>query len=94
MEKNIPQGVVAILVGSDGREIVSVTDFHCGSPGGFTQKEAQEVRSSGALAMKAMRELASPVLSDAITQYDAEKILRKMCNNGCRVIFVPVGYDG
>lgn len=89
----VPQGVVAILVGQDGREIANTADFNSGSPGGFSQREAQEMRARRMLALKTMKALASPLLSDAISDYEAERILRKMCEDGCRVVIVPVGYD-
>lgn len=89
----IPQGIVAILVAADGREIANATDFHTGSPGGFEQQEAQRIRAIRRLAIKAMRELSSPLLSNAISEYDAERILRQMCDNGCKVLIVPVAYD-
>jgi len=53
----VPQGVVAVLVAEDGREIANATDFNCGSPGGFTQQEAQRLRAERMLAMKTMREV-------------------------------------
>ena len=43
--------------------------------------------------MAAMRALASPRMCEAIDTYIAEQIMRAMCNKGCRVIIVPVGYD-
>jgi hypothetical protein len=89
----IPQGVVAVLVSKEGRPIVNAADFNLGKPGGFTQEEAQKIRVKSSLAMKAVHVLASPVLSDAIERYDAERILDKMCRNGGRVAFIEVGYD-
>lgn len=89
-----PQGIVAVLLNKDGRPIVNATDFNLGGPGGFSQKEAQIIRAKDALAMKAVRELSSPVLSDAVQKYEAKQILDRMCENGCRVAIVPVGYDG
>jgi len=88
-----PQGVVAVLVADDGREIANATDFHAGAPGGFKQQEAQRIRASRMLALKTMRELASPLLSNSIEEHQADAILRKMCERGCKVVIVPVGYD-
>ena len=89
----IPKGVVVVLVTKDGREVVNATDFHSGSPGGFSQQEAQILRARRMLAMKTMRELASPLLSNSITDYEAGNILNNMCEKGCRVLVVPIGYD-
>lgn len=89
----IPKGVVAVLVASDGREIANATDFNSGFPGGFSQQEAQKTRARRMLSLKTMRELASPLLSKSINEYDAERILQHMCENGCRVIVVPIGYS-
>lgn len=87
-----PQGVVAILVTEDGREIANATDFHAGAPGGFEQLEAQIIRARRMLALKAMNELASPLLSNAIEEHHARSILQRMCELGCKVVVVPVGY--
>lgn len=88
-----PQGIVAILVDSKGREVSTATDFNAGAPGGFLQREAQTIRVKGHLAMRAVRDLASPLLSNAVTQHDADRILRQMCEQGCRVVIVPIGYN-
>ena len=89
-----PQGIVAILVGKDGREIATATDFNHGAPGGFSQKEAQQIRAKKHLAFTTIRNLSSPILADAIDDYSAEQIIGKMCEKGCRLVIVPVGYDG
>lgn len=89
----IPKGVVAVLVAKDGREIANAIDFSSDSFGGFSQKLIQEKRAQISLAVKTINELASPLLSKSISDYDAERILQKMCDNGCRVIIVPIGYE-
>lgn len=95
MEKeNVPQGIVAVLVDNAGREIANATDFDLCHPGGFTLRQTQEIRARENLAMTAVRNLSSPILSGAITRDKAELILRNMCLNGCKVIIVPVGYGG
>jgi hypothetical protein len=91
----VPKGVVAVLVGSDGRDIANAADFSAGAPAGFQRQEAQESRVRRALAVATMAALASPRLSDAIDVYTAERIMRTMCDErGCRVVIVPVGYEG
>lgn len=91
--EEIPQGIVAILQTKEGVVIVTATDFHTGTPGGFSQKEAQTIRAKDRLALKAVDGLSSPLLSGAIDKYAATQILSKMCDNGCRVVVVPVGYN-
>lgn len=88
-----PKGVVAVLVNSDGREVANAAEFGASAPSGFTRQEFQESQARRALALAAMRALASPLLSDAVDAYTAEGIVRAMCNRGCRVVIVPVGYD-
>lgn len=53
----------------------------------------QRIRARRRLAFAVVRELSSPLLSKAIGEYEAEKIMEKMCEDGCRVIVVPIGYD-
>jgi hypothetical protein len=88
-----PKGVIAVLVGADGVELANAAAFGAGAPAGFSRQEFHEIQARRALALAAMRALASPRLSDAIEAYTAEQIMRVMCNQGCRVILVPVGYD-
>ena len=88
-----PKGVVAILVGDDGSEIATATEFGTSAPAGFSRRDFQESQVRRALALATMRALASPRLSDHIEPYTAEQIVRSMCNKGCRVVIVPVGYD-
>lgn len=88
-----PQGIVAVLVGPDGSQIATATDFHRGSSSGFDQCEVQTIRAKKALAFASMRALASPRLSNAIDEYMAERIVDGMCRQGCRVVIVPVGYQ-
>jgi hypothetical protein len=87
-----PKGVVAVLVGPDGRELAHAAEFGAGAPAGFTPREFQESCARRALAMATMRALASPLLSDAIESYTADQILRAMCNRGCRIVVVPIGH--
>ena len=87
------KGVVAVLIGPKCQELANAADFSRVIPGGFNQEEAQEHRARDSLALAAMKNLASPILSDAIDSYDARQILSKMCTNGCRVIVTAIGYD-
>jgi hypothetical protein len=94
VDARVPKGMVAVLVGSDGREIANAADFNGGRPAGFSQREAQESRARRQLALVTMDTLASPQLTKAIDLYTAEQIVRRMCDqHGCRVVIVPVGHD-
>lgn len=88
-----PKGVVAVLVGADGIELANAAEFGTSAPAGFSRRDYQESIVRRALAMATMRALASPRLSDAIELHTAEQIMRAMCNGGCRVVIVPVGYE-
>lgn len=77
------KGIVALFIGKDGRVITSVNDF---SPGGYGGKRS--------LAYEVMRDLASPLICEAIDAYDAEKILNALCSRcGCRVEIIVVGHE-
>ena len=88
-----PKGIVAVLVGPDGRELANVSNFGGGGPAGISQRERQESRACRSLALAAMSALASNILSAAISSYMAEQILCEMCQKGCRILIVPIGYD-
>jgi len=94
MEKEtIPQGVVVILIDKKGREIANATDFNEGAPGGFKQQEAQVFRAKRMLALKMVAALVSPALREVITDYDAERMLNNLCENCCKLVIVPIGYE-
>lgn len=92
-EPSTPAGVVAVLIGPKGQDLASVAEFSPGAPVGYSSREFQEIRARRALAMKSVRVLSNDILSNAIDAFDAEKIMRVMCAQGCRVIIFPVGYD-
>lgn len=86
-------GVVALLVGKDGRVIANATDFNAGGYGGFSLQESQTIRAKSNLANSMIRELSSPLICSAIETHDAEKIMNAMCSRcGCRVEIVVVGH--
>ena len=91
--KKNPKGVVAVLVGPDGRELANASNFGGGGPAGISQREAQESKARRSLALATMVSLASHIMSDAISSYMAEQILCEMCQKGCRILIVPIGYD-
>ena len=87
-----PPGIVAVLVGRDGREVAHAASFSRSAPAGFGLAEAQESRCRILLASAVMRALASPLLADNIDSYTAQRIVESMCSNGCRIVIVPVGH--
>jgi len=91
--ESVPCGTVAILIGPDGREISTATDFSQSNPSGFTVREAQRARVRSALALRTVRDLASSWLAEAIPRHQAEQIMAEMCRNGCRVVMVDVGRE-
>jgi hypothetical protein len=89
-----PTGVIAVLIGPDGREVANAADFGCGGPAGFSQQETQTMRAKQRLAHATMKALASPLLSNAIDTYQAERLVDEMCRaGGCRVLTIPTGHD-
>lgn len=95
-EKTAAQGVVALLIGNDGRVIASATDFDTSVYGGFSLRQAQEMRAKSSLVKEAMTVLASPLICSAIDTdtYGAEKIVQSMCSlGGCRIEIVAVGHE-
>lgn len=88
------KGIVALFIGKDGRVITSVNDFSPGGYGGFSLPESQKIRAKRSLAYEVMRDLASPLICEAIDAYDAEKILNALCSRcGCRVEIIVVGHE-
>jgi hypothetical protein len=89
-----PAGVIAVLIGPDGREVANAADFGGGGPAGFSQQETQARRAKQRLASATMKALSSPLLSNAIDTYQAERLVDEMCRTGgCRVLTVPIGYE-
>jgi len=91
--RRAPKGVVAVLMGPEGRELADACDFSRSGPAGFSAREFQEMQAKRALALAAVAGLSSPALANAVDAYMAEQIMRAMCNRGCRVVLIPVGYD-
>ena len=87
-------GVVAILLERNGSTIAHASDFLLAAPGGFKLQEAQKSRAYRALALLALEKLSSPLLSSVFEAFEAEDILRKMCNKGdCKIVYISVGHD-
>jgi hypothetical protein len=91
--ETVPQGVLAILIDKKGREIANATDFHQGAPGGFKLQEAQVFRAKRMLALRMVAALVSPALREVISDYEAERMLNNLCENGHKMVIVPIGYE-
>jgi hypothetical protein len=91
--ETVPQGVVAILIDKKGREIANATDFNDGAPGGFKLQEAQVYRAKRMLALRMVRALVSPILCEVIQDYEAQRMLNNLCENGYKLVIVPIGYE-
>lgn len=89
----VPKGVIAVLLDPNGRELANAAEFGSGGPVGLSLHDFQESLARRSLALATMRAMASPILSAAIDIDAADAIVRAMCNRGCRVFIVPVGYD-
>lgn len=90
-----PSGVVALFISKDGRVLANASDFNSSGYGGFSLRQAQEIRVKHSLAHEVMEKLSSPLICEAIDTYDAQKIMDSMCSRcGCRVEMVAVGHGG
>lgn len=89
-----PSGVVALFIGKDGRVLANTSDFNTSRYGGFSLRQAQEMRVKRSLAHEVLDKLSSPLICEAIDTYDAEKIMNSMCSRcGCHVEIVAVGQE-
>lgn len=75
--ETVPEGVSAIFV-VEGRVIAHVTDFARDRPGGFTVREAQELRARRRLAHAVVKELSSSLLYEHVDEYVCKQILQKI----------------
>ena len=91
--EKIPHGVVAILVSPDGNVIANASCFDRTTPGGFTMQEAQASRARDLLNYAVIKALSSPILSNAVSGYEASSIISAMRRNGCKIFEISIGYD-
>jgi hypothetical protein len=88
-----PKGVVGILTGPDGHVWASVTDFDRQSYGGYTLKDAQELRVRKQLAYDFMRATCSDIVLSVIDGHTCEEIVRDLINKkGFKRTILPVGH--
>ena len=87
------RGVVAVLTSQEHGVVVSVSDFDESGYGGFTLREAQEIRARRNLAYAMVRAYCSNVILDVMEPYDCEQMLRKLEHKGShKVTLIPVGH--
>lgn len=82
MEKQSPDGVIAILVSADGRVMASASDFDRGGYGGYKLHEAQRLRARKMLAINFARDYCSPAFLEGVETYDLEKVVRALVQKG------------
>ena len=88
-----PQGVVAILTGSDGHVWATATDFDQSGSGGFTWQEAQELRAKRQVSTNFLRSTCNSFIANVISDYQRDEIMRKLCHeNGFKLTVVRIGY--
>ena len=88
------QGVVAIFICKLGHVIATEAVFEDGSFGGFSKKKSQEIKAKNRLIAKVVKAYCSPNLTDNISEYTYEQIFKDLINNGGKVIYEYVGYEG
>lgn len=74
----VPQGVTAVFIDTDGHVIASANCFDRSRPSGFTVTEAQIHRVRDRLAVEVVKQLASPRLYENLSAYDCQQIVGKM----------------
>lgn len=89
-----PKGVLIVLTAPDGRVVAHAANFNLDRPGGFKLRDAQEARAHRALASKTIRDFCSPVIADAMDQYECEQVVRRMQDKlGYKKTIIPIGYE-
>jgi hypothetical protein len=89
-----PKGVVAVMVGPDGREVCSVSHFGLDKPGGFELLEAQKHYAKVFLNGAVIRAMCSDDIAAVVRDYDAEQIVRALCEKkGYKVHMISIGHE-
>lgn len=89
-----PQGIVALLIDPTGRVAGQAMDFSLSGYGGFQLWEAQRMRAKSAATRDYVQRHSSPVLSDHVGQYMADRIVDELrSSHGWRMHYVAVGHD-
>jgi hypothetical protein len=88
------RGIVMVLIAPDGRAVANATSFETSTPGGFSLRQAQELRAQRALAAAAINAFCSPVIAEAMDEFDREEVLRALVSRkGYRIETIAVGHD-
>lgn len=86
------KGVVAVFVSDHGATAVSA-DFDNSGYGGFSLKEAQEMRAKKSMVMAVVDMYCSPDFARAIDSYAAQEIVRKLCaEHKCKIEISYIGH--
>ena len=88
-----PKGVVAVFITPSGDATATAASFEQCLPGGFTLRDAQKMRAKRRLAEAVAVQYCSPQYAQAMTEYDKEKTMNAMCNNGFKVSCAFIAYD-
>lgn len=89
-----PKGVVAVLTGPDGSAYSSLSDFDASGYGGFTLREAQELRLKHAIARDLVNGCCAGFIAKAMDAMDCDRVLRKLTSDhGFTLTFIPIGHD-
>ena len=82
MEKQSPDGVIAILIAADGRVMATASDFDRAGYGGYKLYQAQRLRARKMLAINFARAYCSPAYLEGAETYDLEKVVSSLVQKG------------
>lgn len=92
-EQKQPQGVVAVMIDSDGYVMGHAADFDRQHPGGFKLEEAQASRARRALARNVVNAYVSDRISGAIEDHECDRIMERLQKGGAKVSIFEIGYE-
>lgn len=88
-----PQGVVAVLTDHTGNVIASVSDFDRSGYGGFTLRQAQEMRVKEQLAFAVVRAYCSDAILGVFERSECGEFVRRLVRQkGFTQTIIPVGH--
>jgi hypothetical protein len=94
MAENLPKGVVAVFVGSDGHAVASCADFDQSGYGGYTMQEAQTHRIRETIARRVAEAFASTEFTKHLDTYKVRCVIDQMiARDGYFLHIIPVGYE-
>lgn len=86
-----PPGVMVIVTAPDGRVIAHAADFHRDRPGGYKLREAQVYRAKRAAARATVDAYCSPVILEALGEYEIDLIVHKLRDKGHTMTEIDIG---